>query len=256
MPPPPPVEDFPGNEFLKGCGHWIWQRDVGFSELQLEHQGYLGSMLEGTPEEWFTMLSKTRWEVKKSDAHTLWRSSATTDILEIGWESGERVVKGLDGRDYKGHVKPYWEGDKLYTHIYGTNRNSSVDYLTCKEVVDGEYLYTIEDRVKNLKGVRIFRQYPHFNIDNQTRKTLTLTTYSALDLLCVCPSMTVEVRPGKSVIEASSGNVEEEYAYFTLSIRDNTSSEVSDSTTSSEERNYHVKLAAFETYELTPDLFT
>lgn len=252
MPPPPEKEEGPGQAFLDGQGHWVWHRDEGFSDLQLEHKGYVGGALswiaEVAPEQWFTKLSEARWELKAAGGSLLWRGTVLTELLEIGRESGEKVVKGLDGRDYKGHVKAYWEGEKLCIHTYGTARATKLDYLSTKEIVNGEYHNLLEDKVSGLKGTRVFKQFPYYKIDNQTRKTLQLVTYGTSDFVYFTPAMRTEVRPGMSIIEASGGTVEEEQAYFTISLRD--------STTGSEEKTYYFVLRAFQSYTLTVDLFT
>mmetsp|Transcript_100637 Transcript_100637/g.324686 ORF Transcript_100637/g.324686 Transcript_100637/m.324686 type:complete len:252 (-) Transcript_100637:67-822(-) len=251
MPPPPEKEVGPGQAFLEGQGHWVWHRDEGFSDLHWEYRGYFAGtmswLMESAPEQWFTKLSEARWELKCTGPSIIWKNG-NTELLELGRESGERLVKGLDGRDYKGHVKAYWEGEKLVVHTYGSARATKLDYLSTREVVDGECRQDFEDRVSGLRGTRIFKLFPFYKIDNQTRKTLQLVTYSASDFVYLCPAMRHEVRPGASILDASGGTVQEEQAYFTISVRD--------STTGSEEKIYYVVLKAFQEYTLTVDLFT
>jgi len=263
MPPPPEIEEGPGQAFLDGEGHWVWCRDEGFQDLQCEYRGFIGStvnwLTEAVPEQWFTKLSDARWEVTASSSGYIWRGGGTTDLLEIGRESTEKMVTGLDGRDYKGYMKAYWEGDKLCIHTYGNvrspatgshcsgPRHNKLDYITTREIINGEYHFGLEDKVSGIKGLRIYKQFPFYKIDNQTRKTLHLSTYNNSDFVYLYPAMRKEVRPGISIIEASGGKVEEEQGYFTISVRD--------STAGSEERHFYVVLKAFETYTVTLELF-
>lgn len=264
MPPPPEAEEGPGQAFLEGEGHWVWSRDEGFSDLQCEYRGFIGStvswLTEAVPEQWFTKLSEARWELKTSSASYIWKNGgSTTDLLEIGRESTEKMVTGLDGRDYRGYMKAYWEGDKLCIHTYGNTRtpstgshcsgprHSKLDFIATREIVNGEYHFGVEDKVTGLKGLRIYKQYPYYKIDNQTRKTLQLSTYYSSDFVYCIPAMRKEVSPGISIIEASGGRVEEEQGFFTISVRD--------STAGSEEKHFSVTLKAFETYTLTLESF-
>jgi hypothetical protein len=85
-----------------------------------------------------------------------------------------------------------------------------------------------------------FRHNPYYKVENLTGENISLTTYSTSDFVYLVPAMTVEVPPGISYIMASSRDVQEEQAVFTLM----------------DGRSYHgFNIKAFETIHLQVDKF-
>lgn len=250
MPPPPDKEPVQGEDFLRGIGHWVWQRDEGFEDIKWHHEGMIGSTLgwltHASPEHWLTKVSDARWELKEVDATSIMRRTRTV-MLDIGKEGPEKQVKGLDGRDYKGRVKTHWDGEKLVVHTHANRKDSEVDWQSTREIVDGLVHETIEDKAHSLIGRRIFKLHPYYTIDNQTRKLLTLVVYSVLDVMGLYPLCKKNIIPGLQCVEASSPDVEEERAYFVMVARDNIAG--------TEEKTYFVKIPAFDCLTLTMENF-
>merc|ERR1711974_177012 len=79
-----------------------------------------------------------------------------------------------------------------------------------------EYKLVIEGSQTVILKNEYFMHFPYYEVENLTGEEIALETYDTMDFMCLVPSMTVVVKPGKSYILASSRNVLEEQAVFTL----------------------------------------
>lgn len=156
----------------------------------------------------------------------------------------------MDGQDYKGNIKSYFEGEKLCIHTYAAAKNGhspQVDYINTAEIVDNECRMTLIDKVSGLSGARIFKRYPYYKINNVSRKTIYLSTYSMHDFVYQVAAMRKELAPGIQTFEASSPEAEEEQCYCSVTARDTEAG--------TEEKTLSFTIRAFQSYTLTMEMF-
>lgn len=205
------------SELCDITGHWIWQRDIGEQWLLDETAGPIASLYHrifaSEAEHWFRVREDGKWVVKIVTSST--ESDGEERTLHIG--SRQEGMMVLAGEEIDSTTSTYVVEGKLVIEWKGlTQTGTRVHLKNTKEVVDGMYHSTVEDLVRHAWGTRIFRRYPWYKIYNLIGEAVTLKTYSTTDYVFLVPSMTVEVAPGVSYIDASSRNVDKEQAFFCL----------------------------------------
>lgn len=208
----------PVEELSEITGHWIWEYDVG-SKWLLEKvtkptSPWYHKMFAPEAEHWFRITEDGTWMMK-------------VDSYSSESPEEERPID-IDGTVQEGSLLfsgelvtcktcTYIGDDRLVTEWRGETHAGQKVYLKCsKEVVDGKYHSTVEDLVQHVLGTRVFRRYPWYQIENKTGEPVTLRTYDMADNVRLVASMTAEVLPGASYVDASAGDVEEEQAVFSL----------------------------------------
>lgn len=166
------------------------------------------------PEHWFKVREDGKWTVKVITSGTA--SGGEEGVLDVGGAAQEGVTL-LAGEEVAGWTSARVDGGKLVIEWQGVRQGGAKVHLrNSKEVIRGMYHSTVEDLVRDVRGTRVFRKYPWYRVENTTGEAITLTTYSVTDFLFLVPAMTVEVKPGVSYVDASSGDTESEQAVFSM----------------------------------------
>mmetsp|Transcript_48324 Transcript_48324/g.103617 ORF Transcript_48324/g.103617 Transcript_48324/m.103617 type:complete len:258 (+) Transcript_48324:111-884(+) len=256
MPPPPEKEDSQGQDFLKAKGHWTWARDEGFSAVANAYVPFTQPLTDTirhfiksvVPDLTFSKISDFRWEIRRGDT-SLFGEKPLTEFVEIGRESPLRTIRDIfSGNSFQGHVKAYWENAKLCVHTYAVGGESAkVDYIVSYEVVNEELYQHAQDLITEASGSRVYKIYPYYEVDNQTRKPVQLWLYNNTDRVQWMEKAIVDILPGKQFVEASGPEVEEEHGHFRVAIRDPEKGK--------DELIYDAELSVQDMYVLTTDMF-
>lgn len=203
-------------------GHWIWNRDLGFSEF-LTATGASGVLdkLSGTPDHTFIMEPTGTLKITvisnftPSDGILFEYKGVTSSEGHYGRHTGKDQETEVEGIMVK---KVYIKDGTLFD----IEELSSLGKLQTRTTIrrwvsdEGEYHMAISNTKCELTGTRIFSRFPYYVVVNNTGKTVTMRTYSMSDFVYLASAMTKEVLPGKQLVDASGGKVTEEQVTFSL----------------------------------------
>lgn len=165
-------------------------------------------------EHWFRSREDGKWMIKVINSGT--ESGGEERELDIDGSTQEGLLF-FSGEDLVSKTRTYIADNKLVTEWSGTSKaGQRVHLKNSKEVIEGMYHSTVEDLVHNVQGTRVFRRYPWYKVLNQTEEIITVHMYAIADNIRLAPSMTIQVNPGTSYIEASSSDIEDEQAVFSM----------------------------------------
>eukprot|EP00415_Alexandrium_ostenfeldii_P001330 UN1330 len=175
-------------------------------------------MLMSNSEQRFTIMEDGRWCQAITNSST-GSTPAKTWFEPLDEWSPETETDVLGGQKLVGRGMDFILGGcKLVSEIKGVHIEKgkepvNLHFRYIREVVNGRYIMTNQNLVKDIHGKRIFKRYPHFVLDNETNAVVSLSLYSGWTPMA---SLTAEVSPGRRYLDTSGKSIEAEKAVFTL----------------------------------------
>jgi len=211
-------------DLARFTGRWYWARDPTFLDFLRAESGEvvatIAMMLFSNAEHTFIILEDGRWEARVVNSGT--GGQPLTSFIVPSNKYSEEMETDFFGHKVAGRGIEYiHEGTKLISEFSGHVKDASgtgaaypMCYRLIREVVDNEYWVIWQNCTRDISGKRVFARYQHFLIVNETKETVSLSTYSGWALLY--PSMTKEVPPGTHYVDCSAKNAKTELAIFKL----------------------------------------
>mmetsp|Transcript_34113 Transcript_34113/g.104944 ORF Transcript_34113/g.104944 Transcript_34113/m.104944 type:complete len:527 (-) Transcript_34113:75-1655(-) len=229
---PPEPGDEPVETICNGTGHWYWVEDDSYYDYLNDEGGQIvamaGTKMNGIPEHIYSKRPDGVWECKVKNFWTgalggiVGQDHYVVTINPDQQPSSKQAV-ALPGRKLTGKAREYVAGCKLVSEYAGeevswqdkVRTTTKYMYRVIRGVHRGEYYVTFENVVKNRRGTRHFKRYPHYRIVNETGQKVVMKTYA---LASLWPGVSVEasVEPGTHLVECATRDITVERAVFSL----------------------------------------